>query len=251
MKRRAAQIRRIIIYLLMLACLYPITQADFFININPLWTHTGTTHFIIRYPRGSPAADGIMDLAAQLEGYYAELTKIFPLPEHEPIPVYYHNRQLFAGLNPVWGYTTDYSVHATYSHRIKDTSPHELRHFIQDMINPDAPYFFNEGACGIGIRIGGIGFDSRARASCPDLQRITLESLVHDYRMHADRRQDYWAYSFAAFLTGTFGKKTFGRFYARATPADWREVFAEEFGIPPGQAEAAWKAALCAKIPLQ
>lgn len=247
MKKHTINLRRAIIYLLMLACLYPITQADFFINLNPLWTRTDTTHFTIRYPRGSPAQDNILELATQLEDYYAQLTKIFPLPEHEPVPVYYHNRQLFAGLNPVWGYTTDYSVHATYSHRVKDTSPHELRHFIQDMINPDAPYFFNEGACGIGIKIGGIDFDRRARASCADLRQISLEGLVADYRMHADRNRDYWAYSFAGFLMDTFGKKTFGRFYARAAPGNWREVFAEEFGVPPGQAEAAWKAALCNK----
>ena len=229
----------------MLACLYPIAQADVVINFNPLWTHTDTTHFRIRYPRGSPAEDNIMELAAQLEQYYADLTKIFPLPEHEPIPFYYHNRPLFAGPHPVWGFTTDYSVHAVYTHRIKDTSPHELRHFIQAMVNPEAPYFFNEGACGIGIRIGGIDFERRARASCDLLQRTSFDALVRDYRMHADRRQDYWAYSFAEFVIENFDKESFGRFYAKATPDNWRDVFLEEFGVPAGQVEAAWKAWLC------
>lgn len=243
----AKTIRRIIVYLLMLAALYPITQADVFLNINPLWTHTDTTHFSIRYPRWSPAEKNVMDLAAQLEDYYADLTRIFPMPEHDLIPVYYHNRPLFAGLRPVWGFTTDYSVHATYSHRIKDTSPHELRHFVQDMINPQAPYFFNEGACGTGIRIGGVGFDQRARAYCPDLQQQPLERIVAGYRMHADRRQDYWAYSFAEFLMDTYGKEPYGRFYARATPENWQTVFADEFPIPPALAETAWKAALCGK----
>ncbi len=248
MNKRTPPIRRVIIYLIMLACLYPITQADFFLNINPLWTHTDTTHFRIHYPRGSPAARSIMDLSARLEHYYAELTQIYPLPEHDPIPFYYHNRPLFAGTNAVWGFTTDYSVHATYTHRIKDTSPHELRHFVQDIVNPDAPYFFNEGACGVGIAIGGIDFDRRAQASCLVLRQMSLDGVVDNYRMHADRRQDYWAYSFAGFLMDTFGKKTFGRFYARATDANWKTVFAEEFGVPVGRAEAVWKAGLCPAI---
>lgn len=231
----------------MLACLYPITQADLFINMNPLWTHTDTTHFRIHYPRNSPAQKNIMELVIQLEQYYAELTRIFPIREHEPIPYYFHDRQLFAGTHPVWGYTTDYSIHAVYSNRVKDTSPHELRHFFQDMINPEAPYFFNEGACGIGIKIGGVGFARRARASCPILQRVSLEGLIDEYQMHADRRQDYWAYSFAEFIMDNYDKESFGRFYARATPGNWKAVFAEVYGVPVGVVEAAWKAELCGK----
>lgn len=242
-------IRRVILYILMLACLYPISQADCFINLNPLWTHTDSAHFRIRYPRGSPAQANIVELTDTLEQYYADLSAVFPIPEKGRIPYYYHNRQLFSGVNPVWGYTTDYSIHAVYSHQVKDTSPHELRHFIQDRINPNAPYFFNEGACGIGIRIEGVDFASRARVSCDALRRVSLTRLVDRYHMHADRRIDFWTYAFAEYLLETYGQEMFGRFYAGATRQNWKGVFEEVYGARFDTIEAAWKTRVCGDIP--
>ena len=209
-------------------------------KVNRKWKLKATEHFLIYYEKDSPAQNDIETLAGLLEKYFKESTQMFGLQIQEKIPYYFHSN-----INmPVWGYATDTDIHAIYSDVQKDSSPHELRHFIHRLVNPKAPYFFNEGACGFGIEIGGMDFHSRVRIFCADLPRYSLTELVEGFKKYG-RLGDYMAYSFNSFLIEQYGENKFARFYKEVTPQNWQALMEEKYGLAVREIETLWKAFLC------
>ena len=209
-------------------------------QLNRNWKLKPTEHFLIYYEKDSPAEKDIKTLAGLLEKYFTEAAQMFGLQIEDKIPYYLHSN-----INmPVWGYATDIDIHAVYSDEQKDSSPHELRHFMHRRVNPGAPYFFNEGACGFGIEIGGVDFHSRVRIFCANLPKYALVELVKDFKKYG-RLGDYLAYSFNSFLIEQYGADKFAHLYKEATPENWQSLMEKIYGLPIRDIEAQWKAFLC------
>jgi hypothetical protein len=207
---------------------------------NPNWKLKATEHFLIYYEKGSPAEKDIEVLAGLLEKYFTESTLMFGLQIQQKIPYYFHSNLDVS----VWGYATDTDIHAIYSDSQKDSSPHELRHFMHRRANPGAPYFFNEGACGFGVEIGGVDFHSRVRLFCADLSKYSLVELVKDFKKYA-RLGDYLAYSFNSFLIEQYGTDKFAHFYKEVTAENWQGLMERIYGLPVHEIETQWKDFLC------
>jgi len=208
------------------------------------WNVKPTKHFLIYYEKNSPAEEDIRYLAKVLEEYFQESTQMFNIKITKKIPYYFHGGGLYASNSPVWGYATSKDIHALYSEDKKDSSPHELRHFIHHLVNHRAPYFFNEGACGFGIQIGGQGFHSRAREVCADLFKYPLLELVKEFKKYG-RLGDYLAYSFNSFLIEQYGKEKFAKFYQKVTQDNWQELMRQVYGLSFSEIETKWKGFLC------
>ncbi|MFC1704675.1 hypothetical protein ACFL1E_07875 [Candidatus Omnitrophota bacterium] len=208
------------------------------------WKVKTTEHFSIFYEAASPAERDLKMLAQLLEKYYAEASEMFDVEIPKKIQYYFHSRPLYSGTTPVWGYATPESIHAAYSSSQKDSSPHELYHFIHNYANANAPYFFNEGACGFGIQIGGEDFHEKTRKRCKELPSYSLDMLVKDFKRYG-RFGDFMAYSFNAYLIETFGKDKYGQFYKKVTQQNWQDVLREVYELDHAALEAQWKDFLC------
>lgn len=203
-----------------------------------------TEHFLIYYEKKSPAEEGVRLISELLEGYYQETTRIFNIKLDKKIPYYFHSTALEGKDGQIWGYCSIEDIHVVYSDSQKDSSPHELRHFIQRRVNPYAPYFFNEGACGLGIQIGDEDFHAKAKRMCAYVKNISLAELVRDFQKYG-RDGDYFAYSFNSFLIEEYGNDKFSAFYCKVTPDNWQETLKNVFGLSYLDIEAKWKAFLC------
>lgn len=208
------------------------------------WRLRPTEHFLIYYEKNSPAQKDIETLAGLLEEYFKETAQMFNIKIDKRIPYYFHSSGLSFSNKTLWGYATKEDIHVIYSDSQKDSSPHELRHFIHQRINPKAPYFFNEGACGLGIQIAGVGFHARASQICSDLAKYSLLELVKDFQRYG-RLGDYLAYSFNSFLIGKYSKEKFAQFYKKLTRDNWPGLIKEVYGLSFLEAEAKWKDFLC------
>lgn len=209
-------------------------------KLNRNWKLRASEHFLIYYEKDSPAEKDIEVLAGLLEKYFQECAQMFGLRIGRKIPYFFHSN-----LNmPVWGYATDADIHAIYSNNQKDSSPHELRHFFHRLVNPRAPYFFNEGSCGFGIAIGGVDFHSRVRIFCADLPKYPLIELVKDFKKYL-RFGDYLAYSFNSFLIEQYGPDKFALFYKEVTPENWQVLLVKIYGLPVSEIETQWRTFLC------
>ncbi|MFH1360475.1 MAG: hypothetical protein ABIJ41_05495 [Candidatus Omnitrophota bacterium] len=201
-----------------------------------------TQHFNIYYKKDSPAQCDIEQLSRLLESYYKETTDLFEISLNNKIDYFFHDKQIIHARRgiPIWGYATSVSVHSVYRDSMKDSSPHELCHFIQGMVNPNAPYFFNEGICGYQIQIGGEGFNEKIRRIHPDLDQFSLPVLVDDFQRYG-RLGDFLAYSFNAFLVDAYGKEKLPVFYKRVTKDNWKSLMLEIFLESYEQIERDWK----------
>lgn len=208
------------------------------------WNVKPTEHLLLYYEKNSPAEKDIEILAKLLEGYFQETAQVFNIKITKKIPYYFHRDKIYHANMPIWGYASLDDIHVIYSDFQKDSSPHELRHFIHQRVNPYAPYFFNEGACGLGIQIGGEGFHAKASVICFDLSKYSLLELVKDFQRFG-RLGDYLAYSFNSFLIEQYGRDKFANFYKRINKDNWQEIMKEVYGFSSGEVEAKWKDFLC------
>ncbi len=210
------------------------------------WKVKSTQHFLIYYEEDSPAEKDIEILARLLEEYFKETTEMFGVEISKKIPYYFHSKPLYHLNTPVWGYATRKDIHVVYSNFQKDSSPHELRHFIQQIVNPQAPYFFNEGICGLGIQIGNENFHDKVRRECPDLSKYPLLELVKDFKKYG-RIGDYLAYSFNSFLVEQYGKEKFSELYRKVTMDNWQKTMEQIYKLSPLELEVKWKSFLSKK----
>jgi hypothetical protein len=203
------------------------------------WQVKETAHLRIHYEKGSPAETDLNQLAAQFESYFQEASSMFAVGPRGRVNLFFHNTfPLLVGTDTVWGYCGKDGVHMAYAEKGKDSSPHELRHFFHAAVNPNAPYFFNEGACGLGINIGGLNFFQLAKAT-----QATDQSLAAQIDRFGSfgKNGDYVAYSFCDFLIQRYGAKAFGGFYRNVTVANYRERLRELSGLPFSELEEQWK----------
>ena len=203
------------------------------------WRVKETPHLLVHYEEGSPAERDLDQLASEFENHFQEATSMFDFCPKGRVSLFFHNTfPLMLGTNTVWGYCGKDGVHMAYAEKGKDSSPHELRHFLHAAVNPNAPYFFNEGACGIGISIGGLNFFQLAKATQAAEQSLAMQI---DTFGSFGKNGDYVAYSFCDFMIQRYGAKAFGRFYRHVTAANYRERLSELSGLPFSELEELWK----------
>jgi hypothetical protein len=207
------------------------------------WKQKETDHFLLHYERGSFAQRNIDQLAFTYEGYYEEISELFGYRPPEKIKVFFHDEcPINRRGREVWGYVDKYgNVNVAYASNGGDSSSHELRHYFHRAINPNAPYFFNEGTCGIDITIGGKNFFQLARES--GTVNIPLQDNIENFGDHG-RTGDYGAYSFCEFLLQQYGDDKFAQFYRNVTMENYRSELEKLSGLPFAELEQAWRDAV-------
>jgi len=206
------------------------------------WKIKETPHLLVHYEEDSLAQRDLDQLVSEFENHFQEAISMFAYRPKDRVNLFFHNTfPLMVGTNTVWGYCGKDGVHMAYTEKGKDSSPHELRHFFHAAVNPTAPYFFNEGACGLGICIGGLNFFQLAKAT----QAADRSLATHiDQFGTFGKNGDYVAYSFCDFLVQRYGAKAFGSFYRNVTAANYRERLSELSGLPFSDLEEQWKNAV-------
>jgi|GEM_PF-1608382 len=208
-------------------------------GVKPDWEVKETAHFLLHFDQASPAERDIQQLASLFERYFEETSSMFIFRPTVKINCFFHNTfPLKHGKATVWGFVDKDGVHMVYTEKEKDSSSHELGHFFHDAVNPNAPYFFNEGACGIGINIGGKNFFQLAKETKAAEQ--SLSANIERFGFFG-RDGNYVAYSFCEFLAQRYGTRQFGAFYCDVTTANYRSKLEELSKLSFSELEEAWK----------
>lgn len=214
-----------------------------------VWLTRETGHFTIFVEKDSSAQKELDHLCELVEIHYRNEAKIYGYEGEgkAKIPYYFHESPVKIGDREVWGFTSHEGggeIHVAYSDKMTDSSPHELRHYLHQKVNPSAPAFFNEGGCNVGVQIGGYNFHQMLKRNSPHVIPYSLADAVRQMRFPYNNAEAQTAYSFCNYLVDNYGQEGFGKFYRVVTKANYADALKDYTGKDAATLEREWAAML-------